>query len=201
MKSSSLVFYIKHPIHAAAKVVDKTYRFFHPEIPWITPQSVKQLEKILSGKNKIGLEWGSGKSTLWFSKFCKELHSIEYNHEWYKIVEEMLRNEEIKNTQLHFIELEHSRQMPTYPVYEKTPKYVSIIQSFPELYFDFIMIDGHYRQACVLASDKHLKTEGFLIIDNYNRVKSRQEWGVPPSYELIHLSSNIVTTTAIFRKK
>lgn len=200
MKISSVLYYAQHPIHALGKVVDSIHRRFHPDNPWITHQSVKYLENLLNDKQHIGLEWGSGKSTLWFSHFCKELHSIEYDKQWYEVVLTILKKNNVNNTTLLYIPLEHSKSEPTYPTYEKLPEYVRKIEDYTDNYFSFILVDGHYRQACVIASDKKLKSGGYLIIDNYNRVKSPKEWGVPETYKLIHVSSNIVTTTAVFEK-
>lgn len=201
MKAKSVIFYLGHPIHALGKVVDKFYRIYNPDIPWITPQSVKVIERLFINGNLVGFEWGSGTSTQWFSKYCKELHSVEYDSQWYQIVEEMIAKDKDKKIFLYHIPLEHPKSMPTYPSYAKSPQYVSKISDFPEQYFDFILVDGHYRQACVIASDKHLRKNGYLIIDNYNRIKTKEQWGVPSNYTLVHLSSNIVTTTAIFQKK
>lgn len=200
MKISSLSFYLQHPVHALGKVADVVHRKFHPENPWLTSSSVKSLSRLLNNGSHIGLEWGSGKSTLWFSKYCRELHSIEYDKEWHNIVSKMLEENDVTNTQLYYIPLEHPRQEPTYAHYDQLPMYVTKVNNFEDEYFTFILVDGHYRQACVLSADKKLKFGGYLIIDNYNRVKTKKDWGVPDSYKLIHQSSNIVTTTAIFQK-
>ena len=40
-------------------------------------------EEYIKDKNKV-LEWGSGTSTLYFSKIVKQFVSIEHNMEWYK---------------------------------------------------------------------------------------------------------------------
>lgn len=201
MKASSLKFYLSHPIHGLAKCADILYRKIYPNIPWITPQSVAKLSEILQDGQMRGFEWGSGKSTLWFSKYCSELHSIEYDNDWYRIVKEQIAERRLPNIHIHYIPLEHEKSVPTYPIYNPTPKYVSFINNFPDLYFDFIVIDGHYRQACVLEAVKHLRPGGYLIIDNYNRVPNAKEWGVPDQYLCIHKSSNIVTTTAIFQSQ
>ena len=39
-------------------------------------------EEYIKDKNKV-LEWGSGTSTLYFSKIVKQFVSIEHNTEWY----------------------------------------------------------------------------------------------------------------------
>lgn len=197
MKSSSLLFYLQHPVHGIAKIFDVTYRKFKPGMPWISPQSVAFLKKELARGNLVGFEWGSGASTNWFSQFCSKLVSIEYDEYWYQQVQAQVKDQ--KNIQLLFVALEHSKSEPTYLTYEKTPAYVTSIHQFPEEHFDFVVVDGHYRQACILACQKHLKRDGLLIVDNFNRIAKREDWGIPSSYEMIHCSSNIVTTTAVFR--
>jgi predicted O-methyltransferase YrrM len=47
-----------------------------------------------------GLEFGSGRSTLYFSKRLDELYSIEHHQEWYEKVNNMLKSKGINNTKL-----------------------------------------------------------------------------------------------------
>ncbi len=52
------------------------------EYPWMNQKEVELIEKYLN-KDTIMLEWGSGGSTLYFSKKVKTLYSIEHDKTYY----------------------------------------------------------------------------------------------------------------------
>ena len=49
---------------------------------WMSQAEIEMIEKYLSPET-IMLEYGSGGSTLYFSKFVKEYYSIEHDKKWY----------------------------------------------------------------------------------------------------------------------
>ncbi len=57
----------------------------HPDNPWLTSMSVDVLNQMLS-KTDIGLEFGSGRSTLWFVERLAKLYSVESNENWFEKV-------------------------------------------------------------------------------------------------------------------
>ena len=61
------------------------YQLLHPGCPWFTPQAVAYLENVLTG-TEVGFEWGSGKSTVWFSERVQKWFSVEHDREWYEKV-------------------------------------------------------------------------------------------------------------------
>ena len=50
-----------------------------------------------------GIEYGSGRSTLFFSGLLDELQSVEHQSNWFKKAQEMLSENKIENTTLHLI--------------------------------------------------------------------------------------------------
>ena len=48
-------------------------------------------------------------------------------------------------------------------------EYVTIIDSYTNLYFDCILIDGRSRPACIKHSLSKLKIGGLLVLDNSDR--------------------------------
>ena len=48
-------------------------------------------------------------------------------------------------------------------------KYAKVIDSFPDEYFDIIVVDGRARPSCVQQAIPKLKKGGWLIIDNSER--------------------------------
>ena len=48
----------------------------HPKVPWLVPDSIPVIDDLLK-ENHIGFEWGSGRSTIWFSKRVSHVTSVE----------------------------------------------------------------------------------------------------------------------------
>ena len=53
--------------------------------PWLTSNAVSFLSCYICSSD-VGLEWGSGRSTIWFAKKVKQLTSIETNEVWFNSV-------------------------------------------------------------------------------------------------------------------
>jgi 16S rRNA G966 N2-methylase RsmD len=116
-------------------------------IPWFTYPSIQYLDQLDLSEKTI-FEWGSGNSSLYFSRLCKNIISVENNFEWFNHV-----NNNKKNNQEVF--------------YTKNKdEYISHIHKFQK--FDIIVIDGDYRHDCSLESIKCLKDNGLIIFDNSN---------------------------------
>jgi hypothetical protein len=190
--------YLFQPIYVARRIAYKFYELSHPDEPWIAQGAIRFCEKNLT-KEQVGLEWGSGRSTAWFGSHLKSLLSIEYDRSWHFTVIQQLQKKGIKNVECRHITLEHEPNDPTYTHYEKIPKYVSVVEEFEDESIDFVVVDGHYRQACVLAALAKIKSGGFLLVDNTNRVPI-EEWGVPSDWSIVHQSSNVMTQTTIWKK-
>ncbi|HPS74615.1 MAG TPA: hypothetical protein PLD52_10020 [Bacteroidales bacterium] len=78
-------------------VVDKN----NLPIPWWTYPFIDFLIPRLSGEFCV-LEFGSGSSTIWLSRFVKQVISVEDHEEWAKKIE--------KKTQLSKINFQHNNQ-------------------------------------------------------------------------------------------
>ena len=78
------------------------YQRRHPDHPWLTKSANSILSSYLKDSD-IGLEFGSGRSTLWFAQRVSALTSVEHDPLWYSKVSEMLKGNGISNvTQLLF---------------------------------------------------------------------------------------------------
>lgn len=132
------------------------FEFFHQDFPWLVKDAIKILDKILN-KNCIGLEFGSGRSTVWFAKRVKYLISIESNKFWLNKVNAKLKKEKLNNVSLLF---------------KDKSTYVDVVDELSEEYFDFVLVDGELRDVCAYKSIPKIKRGGLLIIDNIN-------WFVP----------------------
>jgi hypothetical protein len=116
-------------------------------IPWFTYPSVDFIEpKIQSGWRVF--EWGSGFSTLWWSKRVASVDSIESNESWINEV----RGRAGENVTLSFCPDEAS--------------YVGAIERHAKHKLDVIVIDGDHRNACAKVALNYIKPNGLIIFDN-----------------------------------
>ena len=74
---------------------------FKYELPWLVSESISFLDEILTKDMKV-LEFGSGGSTLFFSKRVNWVLSYESNLEWFDVVSETLKRKEFLNVDLQF---------------------------------------------------------------------------------------------------
>lgn len=132
----------------------------HPDVPWLTRQAVEILDDRLKPTD-VGLEWGSGRSTLWFARRVSHLTSIEHNDHWYNRVQKLLRDKDIDNVDLLFAPLEAKDG--------EQPQYIRVAAELPKASFDFILVDGRLRDQCTELALQLIKPTGCLIIDDAAR--------------------------------
>jgi SAM-dependent methyltransferase len=140
---------------------EKIYRYFHPDLPWISPQANDFLSRYLA-PDFDGIEYGSGRSTLYFSKKVHSLVSIEHDPFWYTKISEQLKKNNITNVEYHLFPRENENQ----PELEKYVQYAGNLNADS---LDFALIDGIYRDYCTKKILPVLRPGGILIIDNVNR--------------------------------
>ena len=129
--------------------------------PWLTFGAILALEKILKdsrGKFNV-LECGSGGSTLFFEKRCKQVLSLEHNTVWTEMVKDKLKR---GNVELVCFSNRRLRK---------------IIRKQKDGCFDLILIDNGsgaktyvHRQSMLDDCQSKLKIGGWLVIDNYSRL-------------------------------
>jgi SAM-dependent methyltransferase len=196
MQAKVLALIVKDPWRSARLALHRVYEWRHPNEPWISPRAVRWCERNLTRDMKA-IEWGSGRSTPWFAAHVGHLTSVEHDRAWYDIVKAKLTSS--PNVDYRYVALDHPASEPTVPRYPQSPSYVAVADRFEDESVDFVVIDGHYRQACVLASLGKLKPGGFLLVDNSNWL-SPAEWGVPASYPVVHESEYGRGATTVWRK-
>jgi SAM-dependent methyltransferase len=125
----------------------------HPDAPWLTRLMITILNSWLR-PDDCGLEWGSGRSTLWLAARVGRLTSVEHDEAWYQRVKADLHEKGFGNVDYYLCTDES--------------EYVSIADKVEDESLDFCLIDGIARDGCALASLSLLKPGGILIIDNCN---------------------------------
>jgi len=180
-------------VYLAKRIAYRFYEVTHPNEPWIAQGAVRFLEANLS-RDWIGLEWGSGRSSAWYAERLGSIVSIEHNRGWYEKVSMNLP----PNAECRYVPLNHPESEPTRPDYVQLPDYIKVVNEFDRLHF--VVVDGHYRQACVKAAVPKIAHGGLLLIDNTNWLPL-SEWGVPSAWPIVHQSENVMTQTTIWRKE
>lgn len=123
----------------------------HPRLPWLTRDSIRIIESLILKTDNM-IEFGSGRSTLWFSKRVNKLTSIETDKNWYAKVS----NQIIFSSQFELNLL------------ESQDEFLNKINSFTDHTVDIVLIDGAYRDLCANAILNKIKDGGIIIIDNAN---------------------------------
>lgn len=122
------------------------------EIPWFTYSAIHFLTPRLS-KDFSVFEYGSGNSTVWFSKYCKNIVSLEHNEKWFQIMKPKF--DTLKNIKYILKATQNADYQNEILNYQKQ--------------FDIIIIDGRERIDCAKNSLNALKENGIIIWDNSDR--------------------------------
>jgi len=136
------------------------YQRANPDAPWLCRDAIKALESWLKSTDE-GLEWGSGRSTLWFAARVAHLITIEHDAEWAEIVRGKLRGCGLSD-RVDLKVLQDGRDE------KPDSRYVSVVQDIAPNTLDFCLVDGVSRDHCALACLTKLKVGGVLVVDNAN---------------------------------
>jgi len=122
------------------------------------------MEKHLNHSHRI-FEWGSGGSSVFLAKRCKELTTIEHDPDWFEQVGAIINEQEIGNSQL----LQRETNLENEKSFLASP-YATALQST----HDVIVIDGedHFgpeskwsaRESCFYLAEKWVCKDGGLIV-------------------------------------
>jgi len=123
--------------------------------PCLNLLAISFLKKVINDTITV-LETGSGRSTIWFAKRVKKIISFENKEEWAICARKRLKEEGLNNAVVNFD--------PDYPT-----------NSFSKFKgeFDIVFLDGADRHgdrvACMKEGCKHVKSGGYLIVDDVHR--------------------------------
>ena len=173
------------PRYAVNRIKVAIYQKLSKNDPWLTLDSITFIEKYLRSSD-AGIEWGSGRSTIWFAKKVKSLLSIETDRMWYEKIREKLIEENLYNVELKITAGE---------------TYESLLEQcidISEESIDFVLIDGAInRHLTAEICIPLLKKGGLLIIDNINWYMHSPYGNAPDS--VTELKSEWTTVSEILR--
>lgn len=151
-------------------------------LPWMTYDAIEFLTEI-SAPETIVFEWGSGGSTLFFSKRCHHVTSVEHDAKWSDFLKERLELLSVNNVDYREIPgeviadwKERDYRNPDHFISNDKgssglsfERYVKAIDAFPKDYFDIVVVDGRVRNCCVKRAIARVKEGGYLVVDNTDR--------------------------------
>lgn len=145
------------------------YEKNNPDHPWLTAEMIRVLSTWLRPTD-VGLEFGSGRSTLWFSKRMKKLTSVEHDPAWYAKVAPSLEGlSEANRGGVDYLLFEDGLSESS------NSEYVNVARMQADSSLDFVLVDGACRDYCAHESLSKLKHGGILVIDNVNWFIPRPE--------------------------
>jgi len=134
----------------------------NPNAPWFVPAAIRYIERELRPDFK-GFEWGSGRSTIWFAHRVSHITSVEGRRAWFEDVSRWLVMDKLEDRitlLLAEVTTEHDFLL------EEIERYARAIDEIADGSLDFIVVDGHFREACLRRIGSKLRPGGLLIIDN-----------------------------------
>lgn len=158
-------------------------------VPWVPFVALRWLSRHLRPDMRV-FEWGSGGSTIFFSRRVREVISVEHDASWHALVAERLQREGLSSCSYELIEprpapaggTDFGSGQPghTHLCFED---YVRAIERHPEQHFDVVMIDGRARMACLRKAFDHVKVGGIVYLDNSNYDRYQPHLTAPATFE------------------
>lgn len=122
---------------------------YAPNLPWWTVPAIRFLRS-WSSAGALAFEYSSGSSTRWLARRCASVSAVEDDPAWLETVR--VRCADLPNVGLAL---------------RTTPEsYVGAIDETGVEQFDFISIDGSYRNECFEHCLAFLGPGGILLVDN-----------------------------------
>lgn len=139
-------------------------------LPWMHDIEIKIIVDILKKyRPQSCLEWGCGASTLYYPKFLKfggRWLSIEHSEDWYNSVQFKNKRENVTLVNIKPNNLPWTDNNKD-GSYEDLFEYVDYPEKIGK--FDFILIDGRARIACIQKAFDLISLEGIVVLHDANR--------------------------------
>ncbi len=144
------------------------------DLPWWTFGAIERVDAFLRKRKGAvrAFEWGAGASTLWLSRRCREVVSVEHDASWWPPLS--LRLAAVPNVRASLVAPVIAGRMPACPSGRAGwsgldfASYVCAIRDAGGR-FDLIVIDGRARAACLDEAVHHLAPSGLIVFDNTHR--------------------------------
>jgi hypothetical protein len=115
-------------------------------LPWYTYPAIEYLTNFDFSNSDV-MEFGSGRSTLYWASRCRSVTAVDSNQEWFAKIKSLTPNNVI-------LTLETGRD-----------GYLQALTKSPKA-FDVIVVDGDWRSECLEAAIAHANPGKIIILDN-----------------------------------
>lgn len=187
------------------------YRILYPSNPLYAPGAVRYLSKFLNPEMKL-FEWGAGISSVWYAKRITEYVAVEHDEQWFKRIQKSLRDQHLLTAKLLYTPEKDSNDIFSwqsdwryYDLIKECPgnpnlkDYIFSIDTYPDAYFDIIVIDGRERIPCLLHAREKLNHHGIIIFDDSARPRYEKCFTILKDWEYIKFDFGL-KQTAIFAR-
>jgi hypothetical protein len=107
------------PRYILDRMILGVHQRFNPDAPWLTKNAIWCLRQLLRPSD-IGLEFGSGRSTVWFAQRTAYLTSVESDSGWWLRVKTAIEKKSLRNVNLRLHDVSGvPRTMPLSPLMSK----------------------------------------------------------------------------------
>ncbi len=181
MKLSATNIYSK----VRAKIISKILRKITPK-PWMEDWEIDIIKEILLAmKPKKCLEWSAGFSTIYFTKLLPKRTkwiSMEHDKKWANKVKNKILIHSLfghcSKVEVIYIPPNHFPWTDKHGdgSYDDLKDYVDFPSKFK--FFDFILVDGRARIACLSKAHKLIKRDGVVILHDANRIYYHQPFAL-----------------------
>lgn len=125
-------------------------------LPWVTIPFIDFIVNRLTSEMTV-FEFGSGNSTLFYSKKVKEVYSLEHDKDWADRIKKNIPS----NVTLIFCKLIYDGE------YCRSANHL-------DKKFDLIVVDGRDRVNCIKNSIGSLTQAGIIVLDDSERVQYQE---------------------------
>lgn len=155
--------------------------------PQMSPEETKAMEDVLSSYKLHAdvLEWGSGGSTVYFTKFLRNKKisytwtSLEYNKVWYNRISDVVKDD--KRVKLVLFDVGNTEVKQRYTQMDDYVKYPATLGKK----YDVVFVDGRKRRRCVLEAAKLLKPGGVVLLHDARRTYYHSAFSVYPDSRML----------------
>jgi len=127
-------------------------------IPWYTYPAIEYLSSF-DFKDCEVFEYGSGNSSLFWARRARSVCSVEDNQEWFEVVcKRKCENQKVIHR-------------------SDATGYIMALSEQGKS-FEIIVIDGNWREKCVVEAISYLKDGGMIVLDNSDRLIEKECCGL-----------------------
>lgn len=141
------------PRYVIDRLKERVFRRANPLAPWLTPDAVDFLSNWVRVDDTV-IEYGSGRSTVWFGERVATVVSVEHDSTWQERTARAVAEADLSNVECR---LRTTRET-----------YVCGADDVGPGGADIALVDGEWRGECAARALELLKPGGLLVLDNAN---------------------------------